>query len=385
MAYIVSNTHSFNPSLCRTCQQSTNISSLHSLEEEIENSLSLGDMLLEIAQINIKTDCYKHLPKYVCSDCRDKLKNAHTFAVQAQKVNKQFIEYLGSQYIKQEPAIEIDSVDIESEVLNESDYVDININSSTYEKYIGKRNLEKLSSVKSVEESFLNVNNATDEFILPIRRNEIASFTVGSTKVPVTHIPLDRNKHTSCLEIKKKDSRTNRLKKKLLPKIESLEKMIDTQATTISEMKMNFESLFKYYNIKEIQKNNFDTNNISVYSFKVIDSSQELRELEENLNDSKYKDWLITHLSSVCGVDGMLDGKNCANELVDYMFSKELLTKYSLLDECREKYNSITNCGIKTYKNVYGLFFTVIQKADMTFSFQKQDEFFDVILKNKKA
>ncbi|XP_037942855.1 uncharacterized protein LOC119675720 [Teleopsis dalmanni] len=233
----------------------------------------------------IKTDCYKHLPKYVCSDCRDKLKNAHTFAVQAQKVNKQFIEYLGSQYIKQEPAIEIDSVDIESEVLNESDYVDININSSTYEKYIGKRNLEKLSSVKSVEESFLNVNNATDEFILPIRRNEIASFTVGSTKVPVTHIPLDRNKHTSCLEIKKKDSRTNRLKKKLLPKIESLEKMIDTQATTISEMKMNFE----------------------MYSFKVIDSSQELRELEENLNDSKYKDWLITHLSSVCGVDGMLD------------------------------------------------------------------------------
>lgn len=103
------------------------------------------------------------------------------------------------------------------------------------------------------------------------------------------------------------------------------------------------------------------------------------------MKDERFKQQMIAQRQSVCGTGGKQNCKNCADRLIDHVFSRKLLLHCSLYGGSRASSGSVANCGLKTHIHVYDFFIQFILKADINFNLQKQDDFIETVLKNKKA
>ncbi|KAB0805303.1 hypothetical protein PPYR_02273 [Photinus pyralis] len=108
---------------------------------------------------------------------------------------------------------------------------------------------------------------------------------------------------------------------------------------------------------------------------------EDVQQFEINLLDVPFKTKVVNSLSGICGTSGKLKGINCCYTLVDKVFKRQLLTKYSWAGGSRDTESKLS---FKTLTNVRHLFYEVVLKADHNISELEVETFFKSVIKNAK-
>lgn len=133
----------------------------------------------------------------------------------------------------------------------------------------------------------------------------------------------------------------------------------------------------------------------------VINTKEEFDAFEKKLKGEQFRLSLIDGMSFICGTTGREKGVNCAYKLIDYVFTREFLTKCSWTGAARTQHDSEGDSETETtadpassnepakekvpfkfYNRTRHFFLTLINKADSSFSELATDKFFKTVIKN---
>lgn len=130
----------------------------------------------------------------------------------------------------------------------------------------------------------------------------------------------------------------------------------------------------------------------------VINTKDEFDDFEKKLEGEQFRLSLIDGMSFICGTTGREKGVNCAYKLIDYVFTREFLTKCSWTGAARtQEGDSDTETTaapasanepakekvpFKFYNRTRHFFLSLINKADSSFSELATDKFFKTVIKN---
>ncbi|CAH0696731.1 unnamed protein product [Spodoptera exigua] len=142
--------------------------------------------------------------------------------------------------------------------------------------------------------------------------------------------------------------------------IELLNKMADCSVTTMT--RTNCES-----SVEE--------------RFPPIKTVEELFQLEDNLKDPEFRSKYYKIMSTLCSPGLGAKGTNICYKVIDYFFTRELLTLVSWSGNSGDQNEKI---AFKFFTQTRQMFFSVIHNADSTISQLETDNFMKAIIKNSR-
>ncbi|XP_048481521.1 uncharacterized protein LOC125489538 [Plutella xylostella] len=115
--------------------------------------------------------------------------------------------------------------------------------------------------------------------------------------------------------------------------------------------------------------------------FPPLKTVEELYKLEENLKDVEFRTKYFKMMSSLCSPGLGAKGTNICYKIVDYFFSRELLTLVSWSGNSRDQNEKI---AFKFFAHTRQMIFSIIHNADSTISQLETDNFMRAIIKNSR-
>lgn len=161
----------------------------------------------------------------------------------------------------------------------------------------------------------------------------------------------------------------------------TLETVLENQHKIIKEL-ANFQVVFE----KAMKKKNAGTafasssqNTSRIVPFQPIDCSEDLKELNEKLEDTDVFSEYVERLSFICGRDTTTKGIDHCYMLVDKFFTRKFFTLCSWAGGSKVPN---TKFAFKFYENVISLFFKLIHLADPKFTLEDCEDFFKSVIRN---
>lgn len=115
--------------------------------------------------------------------------------------------------------------------------------------------------------------------------------------------------------------------------------------------------------------------------FSPLETVEELFQLEENLKNPEFRLKYFKIMSSLCSPGLGAKGTNICYKIIDYFFSRELLTLVSWSGNSRDQNEKV---AFKFLTQTRQMFFSVLHNADPNISQLETDNFIKTIIKNSK-
>lgn len=128
-----------------------------------------------------------------------------------------------------------------------------------------------------------------------------------------------------------------------------------------------------------------DTDKKPEFEFKPVAELEEIKQLEEKLENEEYRNQFYAHFTKRMGTDiGSGKGEGAAFDLVDEMFTRNFFLSFSWTGN-----SSTSSTGSKVALNKFirtvDIFFQIIHNCDKTYSFGKTKHFFQKIMCKSKT
>ncbi|XP_055381303.1 uncharacterized protein LOC129611904 [Condylostylus longicornis] len=110
--------------------------------------------------------------------------------------------------------------------------------------------------------------------------------------------------------------------------------------------------------------------------FSTIES---LQDLEIKLGNEDNFQSFVNSYKHVLSNDGRCNGKTGCYKLIDKIFTRELLTKYSFSGGSRDK---VIKYSFKQYERIISAFYAIVKNVDSSFSYESCISFFQTVIRN---
>ncbi|XP_061393689.1 zinc finger protein 883 [Musca vetustissima] len=103
---------------CRAClDQVDDLQSLSSSDDSTQ--MTYAELLMEVTNVNIMSDCANTIPAFICIQCLQKLKSSHSFIKQVQEANEKYLALVKEVIYEPEVPVKVEAPDDDDEMAAE--------------------------------------------------------------------------------------------------------------------------------------------------------------------------------------------------------------------------------------------------------------------------
>ncbi|XP_055547835.1 uncharacterized protein LOC129731683 [Wyeomyia smithii] len=146
---------------------------------------------------------------------------------------------------------------------------------------------------------------------------------------------------------------------------------------TVATLKSDLETKLAF-----MQQGSMTVTLVHNFQFEPVKSISNLKNLEQNLENSEYMEKFYNYLKSVIGPQGdPCNGLNVCYDLIDNIFERKFMVLFSWTGTSRSEQPKY---AIREFRNILSAFFTIVKSVNNNFSIKMMESFFKSITKNAK-